>query len=101
MLSVFEIGDHVRAVEEGRDQKLTPKAIYRVVGCNDDAGEVALLRVTRPNGRRAYSGAVVTCSPHSLADAVVPAENPDAGLALQHRVRTLAVGLYWTIRRFV
>jgi len=96
---VFDVGDHVRAVAPGRGQGLTPGSVYRVVGC-PGADEVVLLRVTRSNGRRTYSGTLVTCSPPVLATAVVPAENPDAGLAIEHRVRTFATGLYWTIRQF-
>ena len=97
---MFDVGDHVRAVEPDRGQGLTPGAVYRVVGCPGD-DEVVVLRVTGSYGRRAYSGTVVRCSRPALAEAVVPAENPDAGLAIEHRVRTFVTGLVWSLRRFL
>lgn len=73
-------------------------AVYRVVGTADG---VTLLRVTDPEGRRRYPGELVRLAPETLRASFEPTENPDEGLALRHRCRTMVSGAYWSVRRFL
>lgn len=95
------VGDFRRAPagEPNLDSPLVTGATYRVVGIGPD-DDVSLLRVTDADGSRQYTGDVVTVSAATLA-ATEPVPNPDAGLALGHRLRNLGTGLYWSVRRFL
>jgi hypothetical protein len=94
------VGDFRRppAGEPTPDSPLVAGATYRVVGIKSDAS-TTLLRVTDATGSRQYTGDVVPVSAATLA-ATEPVSNPDAGLALGHRLRNLRTGLYWSVRRF-
>ena len=96
------VGDHLRAspsasVSDG--PALLPGATYRVVGAAAD--DLALLRVTDATGTRRYTGDVVRVPAERVPACLEPTGNPDAGLALRHRLRTLCSGLYWSVRRFL
>jgi len=103
MLTMVEVGDHVRRIS-GDDRQDEPgsdpadRPVYRVVGAGD---EVALLRVTTGAGRRAYTGDLDRVPRDGLAGDFEPAADPDAGIAIRHRLRTVLSGTYWSVRRFV
>lgn len=95
------VGDVRRAPagETNPDTALVAGATYRVVGIDPD-DDITLLRMTDAEGTRQYTGDVVTVSAVPLA-ATDPVSNPDAGLALRHRLRNLGTGLYWSVRRYL
>lgn len=95
---MVEVGEHYRPAEGARDAEGTPltPGVYRVVGATD---EVALLRVTDEDGRRAHTGELSHVSPETLDVEFEPAADPDAGLSPVRDARNLLSGLYWTVRR--
>ena len=96
---MVEVGEHYRTAEGTRDAegvRLTP-GIYRVVGAT---GEVALLRVTDEDGRRASTGELRHVAPETLDAEFEPADDPDAALSPVRDARNLLSGLYWSVRRF-
>lgn len=95
----YAVGDHLEHLPAGDHSgapRARPGAVYRVVGTADG---VALLRLTDQDGRRRYTGDLVRLDRASVRTAFDPTANPDAGLALRHRLRTLAAGAYWSVRR--
>jgi hypothetical protein len=92
------IRDHLRPVEGEDDGTGEPRPVYRVVGTGES---IALLRVTDAAGRRGYTGDVRRVPREQVANQFEPAADPDGGLALRHRLRTLGSGLYWSLRRFL
>lgn len=96
------VGDHLRLPAQshhGEVTDATPGAVYRVVGTVD--GKLSLLKVTDADGRRRYTGEVRQIDRETVDTAFVQAANPDGGLALRHPIRSIASGLYWSIRRFL
>lgn len=94
------VGDFLRApAGTTHGSPLVAGATYRVVGIGPD-NDVTLLRMTDADGSRRYTGDLSTVPAATLAT-TEPASNPDAGLALAHRLRNLASGLYWSVRRFL
>lgn len=92
--------DHVWLPPEAESAvpNLLPDATYRVVGTD---GSVVLLRVTDGDGQRAYTGEVERVSEAAVREHLEATADPDAGLALRHRLRTVGSGLYWSVRRFL
>ena len=61
-------GDHVRPTDGGHDP-----GVYRVVGTGE---EVALLRVTDADGRRAHTGEVIHVPADALRSTFESADDP-------------------------
>ncbi|MFC4450117.1 hypothetical protein [Halorussus aquaticus] len=96
---MVEVGEHYRPTDGTRDVEgmaLTP-GVYRVVGATH---EVALLRVTDEEGRRANTGELRRVTHESLEAEFGRADDPDAGLSPVREARNLFSGMYWSVRRF-
>lgn len=100
---MVEVGDHYRPVRgdsndtSADDPGESGGPVYRVVGASD---EIALLRVTDTDGRRAHTGDLRRVAPETLAEEFERAENPDAGFSPIAEIANLLSGLYWSVRRF-
>lgn len=82
------IGEHYRS-----SGQVVPAGIYRVVGI---PGDVTVLRVGDPDGRRRHTGEIVSVPPKRIGREFEPADEPGAGFAVVDGVRGAVANLYWS-----
>ncbi|MDY7081796.1 MAG: hypothetical protein SXQ77_05170, partial [Halobacteria archaeon] len=72
-----------------------PNGVYRVVGVEEDDGNITLLKVGE-DGRRVNTGVVIHVSEDELSEGFDRAENPDSRFSLTRTLKGIVQGIFWT-----